>query len=747
MASFLQRVGAFAVRRRRLVLAAWLIALLVLGGLTVAFKGTFADKFSVPGTESQAANALITERIPGADTDAASGKVVFAVDGQGKLTSPPQKAAVEQTLAALQKVDGVASAASPFEAGTISQDGRVGYSALQFSVPDTDVTTATTDAIEAAAAPAEAAGIQVEVGGAAAPVHSEAPIGEAIGFAIALLVLTVTFGSLLAAGMPMLIGVIGVGFSALVVTLGSGFVDLTSTSLSLAVMLGLAVGIDYTLFIVSRHRTQVHDGEEIESSIARAVGTAGSAVVFAGATVIIALVALWVTGVPFLGQLGLGAAFAVAFAVLLSLTFVPALLGFAGKRAIAGKTFSAHLPPADSDRKPPMGARWIALVMRWRVAAIALVSVALLALAAPTLNMQLGLPNDGTANADTTERKAYDLLSDGFGAGSNGPLTVVADLKGVDDPARAADAIAADLADLDDVATVVDPTVNEQQDLAIIPVVPASGPSSTETKDLVAAIRDRSDAIEQDTGAHVQVTGETAVNIDISDRMGDALVPYLAVVVGLALILLMIAFRSVLVPITAIGGFLLTILASFGVVTLVFQEGFLAGLFGVAETGPLVSLLPILIIGVIFGLAMDYQVFLVSRMREEVTHGATAQDAVRDGFRHSARVVTAAALIMIAVFAGFILPTDPIIKSIGLAFATGIVIDAFLIRMTLIPALMSVMGDRAWWLPRWLDRILPTVDIEGAALEQRPAAGGAAEASSAEAEATDERPLARVGGE
>lgn len=251
-------------------------------------------------------------------------------------------------------------------------------------------------------------------------------------------------------------------------------------------------------------------------------------------------------------------------------------------------------------------------------------------------------------------------------------------------------------------------------------MVPESGPSSVATQDLVNAIRDRGDAIQRDTGARVQVTGETATNIDISARMGEALAPYIAVVVGLALLLLMLAFRSLLVPVTAIAGFLLTIAASFGVVTLVFQEGVLASLFGIAETGPLVSLLPILIIGVIFGLAMDYQVFLVSRMREEVTHGSSAQDAVRNGFRHSSRVVTAAALIMIAVFSGFILPDDPIIKSIGLAFATGIIIDAFLIRMTLIPALMSVMGDRAWWLPRWLDRLLPNVDIEGAALEQHP---------------------------
>jgi RND superfamily putative drug exporter len=527
----------------------------------------------------------------------------------------------------------------------------------------------------------------------------------------------VTFGSLLAAGLPLLTGILGVAFGALGITLASGFTDLTQTSLTLALMLGLAVGIDYTLFILSRHRTQVNDGMAIDASIAKAVGTAGSAVVFAGATVVIALVALAVTGVPFLAQMGIGAATAVAIAVLLSLTFVPALLAVAGQRAIRGKTFSHDLHDAEAGEKPTMGARWIALVIRRRWLAIGGVVVALLALATPALNMRLGLPDDGTAAPDTTQRQAYDLLAAGFGPGFNGPLTVVADLDGVTDPQQAADTTAARLSKLANVATVTPPFLNEAKNLAIITVIPDSGPSADATKNLVSAIRHDAPAIEQQTGARLAVTGQTATNIDISQKMSDALVPYLAVVVGLAVLLLMLAFRSILVPLTAIAGFLLTIAASFGVVTLVFQDGVLASLFGVASTGPLISLLPILIIGVIFGLAMDYQVFLVSRMHEEVSHGATPQAAVRDGFRHSARVVTAAGLIMISVFSGFILPSDPIIKSIGLAFATGILIDAFLVRMTLIPALMSVMDRHAWWLPRWVDRILPNVDIEGASLE------------------------------
>lgn len=745
MAKFLHRIGSFSVRRRRLVLLGWLAFLVLLGGLAISLKGEFTSQFRIPGTESDQANQLIAERIPGTNPDAASGKVVFAAPVGKKLTGGTSAAAIRATVKALGEVPGV-EAAQPLGTEAVSSNGGIAYSELDFTVSEDNVTEAQRKAIAAAAAPARASGLQVQYGGAAAPEESESPITEMLGVAVALFVLTITFGSLLAAGLPLLTGAFGVGLSALLVILGTGFVDLTSTSITLAIMLGLAVGIDYTLFIVSRHRTQVHDGLGIEESIPRAVATAGSAVVFAGLTVVIALLALWVTGVPFLGQMGLGAAFAVIFAVLLSLTFVPALLAVAGPRLVRGKTFSQHLPEPGSERKVPLGARWIALVTRWRYVAIALPVVALLALALPALNMRLGLPNDGTANPGSTQRQAYDLLSEGFGPGFNGPLVVVADLKGNGAPDQAAAEVASGLKGLADVAAVSSPQLDPNKDLAIVTVTPSSGPSSTATEGLVNAIRGEGQSFGAKSGATLLVTGETATNIDISSHMGAALLPYLLVVVGLALLLLMLAFRSILVPLSAIGGFLLTIVASFGGVTLVFQKGVLAGLFGVAETGPLISLLPILIIGVIFGLAMDYQVFLVSRMREEVTFGADPVDAVRNGFRHSARVVTAAALIMISVFSGFILSSDPIVKSIGLAFALGIFIDAFLVRMTFIPALMAVMGARAWWLPRWIDRILPSVDIEGAAVQDDEHGPSAPPSAPAPPPATPSKPVVQGAG-
>jgi RND superfamily putative drug exporter len=451
-----------------------------------------------------------------------------------------------------------------------------------------------------------------------------------------------------------------------------------------------------------------------EESAGRAVGTAGSAVVIAGATVVIALAALIVVGIPFLTAMGLAAAGTVVIAVLIAITLVPALLGFAGTKLMKGKNFETG-PRAAT---PTMGSRWAGLVTRNRIVAMALPIALLGALAIPVLDMRLGLPDDSTAAPEETNRKAYDLLSDGFGPGFNGPLTIVVDAQGEADVRGAAATVADEFSDHPDVAGVGAPTYNRAGDTAIVSLTPKSGPSTEATKDLVAEIRDRAGALDAEIGGEVLVTGPTASAIDVSDQMGKALVPYLAVIVVLAFLLLAIAFRSILVPLTAVGGFLLTIGAAFGATVAVFQEGFAAELLGVAQTAPIISLLPILIIGILFGLAMDYQVFLVSRMREEHVHGAGPTESVTEGFRHSGRVVTAAALIMGAVFSGFILEDDAIIKSIGFALAFGILIDAFVVRMTLIPALMALLGERAWYLPRWLDRALPRVDVEGAALER-----------------------------
>jgi RND superfamily putative drug exporter len=601
---------------------------------------------------------------------------------------------------------------------------------VTYSVKAPDLTTGDHDKLFAAGRSAESADVRVEFGGDAAQEQPGQSASEAIGLLVAGLVLVVTFGAFVAAGLPLLTALIGVGLGIAGIQVATGFLELSSTTSALALMLGLAVGIDYALFIVSRYRHELLRGRSPEEAAGRAVGTAGSAVVFAGATVVIALAALSVVGIPFLTQMGLAAAGTVLCAVIIALTLLPALLGFAGKRVLGRRGLTARdTESADADdtgaangagaaargaaSRAPFGERWARGVLRHRAVALLVTVIGLGIVAIPALDLRLALPSDATAAADTTQRRAYDSLAEGFGPGFNGPLIIVADLGDASDPQQASTTIGASLAKVPDVVAVTPATLAPDGTIAIYSVIPASGPTSTATEELVHAIRDDAATWRADTGATVYVTGTTAVGIDVSQKLSDALVPYLAVVVGLAFILLMLVFRSVLVPLKAAVGFLLSVAVAFGAVVAVFQKGWGADLLGVSSTGPVISFLPILLVGILFGLAMDYEVFLVTRMREEHVHGASADEAIVLGFRHGARVVTAAAVIMVGVFGGFVTANEAVIKSIGFALAVGVFADAFLVRMTLVPAVMSLLGDRAWWLPRWLDRLLPDLDVEG----------------------------------
>ncbi|AGL18525.1 MMPL family transporter [Actinoplanes sp. N902-109] len=707
MATYLYRLGKLSFRRRKTVLALWLalVAALGIGAFTLA--GSTSDSFSIPGTEAQQAQDLLAERFPQAGAGGAQARVVFAAPAGSTLTA--RRDAVEDVLGEIKSGGRVAAVSDPFQ-GTINQDKTVAYATVSYKVEAQDLTAADRAALTRALDTGRAAGLTVEAGGDALQEPGEQGAGEAIGFVVAALVLLVTFGSLVAAGLPLLTAILGVGVAVAGVQIATGFLDLSSTTPTLALMLGLAVAIDYALFIVSRYRHEIAQGRTGIEAAGRAVGTAGSAVTFAGLTVVIALAALAVVNIPFLTQMGLAAAGAVVVAVLIALTLLPALLGFAGSR-VFGRTTGRRRRDAEGDAGPTAGRRWAQVVTRRPVLTLAASVLGLLVVAIPALDLRLGLPGDGTAAADTTERKAYDLLSDGFGPGFNGPLIVVVD--GADAKAGAGRATTAIKA-LPDVAVVSPALVNPAGDTAILQVIPASAPDDEKTTDLVHAIRDL------DVDTSLSVTGTTAVNIDVSARMGAALGPYLAVIVVLAFLLLTVLFRSVLVPLKAIGGFLLSVIATSGAVVAVFQWGWGADLLGVAQTGPIASLIPVLLIGIVFGLAMDYEVFLVTRMREEHVHGAAPTPAVVNGFSHGARVVTAAAIIMISVFSGFILGDDAIIKSIGFALAAAILLDAFVVRMTLVPAVMTLLGRRAWWLPRWLDRILPDVDVEGDKLRAEP---------------------------
>ncbi|MEU1472489.1 MMPL family transporter [Streptomyces sp. NPDC005761] len=725
MATILYRIGRWAFRRRRLVGGLWLSAL-VLAVVAAALAPAGEDEdLSMPGTESQKAFDLLDERFPLSNSQGAEARLVFeAPDGQ-RVTATDNRAAVKDALGSLDGGDQVASTTDPYETGAVSEDGTIAYSTITYSADAVDLTERTKSALEDAAGRARDAGLTVEIGGSALDSEEE-PGGttEIIGVAVAALVLVLALGSLVAAGLSLLTAFVGVAIafglvSALAVPLG-----LTSTVAILALMLGLAVGIDYALFITSRFRDERAQGVEPEEAAGRAVGTAGSAVVFAGATVLIALAGLGVVGIPELTRMGMGGAGAVALAVLVALTLVPALFGFFGRRILSRAVRRStrpgrdpHLVPGPAG-PPGLGARWARFVLRRPMAVLMIAGLGLGAVALPALSLELGLPGDESKSVETTQRRAYDLLSEGFGPGFNGPLTVVVDTSESGKTRATADRVVKTVRNVAGVASVGDPVLSRTKDTAVLTAVPQTAPNSGETKDLVHAIRDAASGVEADTGAVVLVTGATALNIDISEAMSDALVPYLSVVIGLAVLLLMVVFRSVLVPVKAALGFLLSVGAAFGVLVAVFQWGWAADLIGIEQTGPVMSLMPILIIGIVFGLAMDYEVFLLTRMREAYVHGASPAEAIVSGFRHSGRVVAAAAIIMISVFAGFIGMSSPTIQTMGVGLAAAVAFDAFVVRMAIAPAVLALLGHRAWWLPRILNRVLPNVDIEGEALSR-----------------------------
>ncbi|PRY30785.1 MMPL family transporter [Pseudosporangium ferrugineum] len=712
MASLLYRLGRFSFRRRRLTAGLWMLLLIALTFGSAGLSGPTNDALSIPGTESWRALDVVAEKF-GTGTATAEAKVVFTVPGAGTLADPERRTAVRAAVAELRKAPQVTEVDDPYDTKKIAPDGRTGYASVSYRVPETEVTEASRAALLAVGDSARRAGLGVEFSGDVIEEEESSSSAEGIGLLVAAVILMITFGSLVAAGLPVLTAVLGVAAGVLGISIATGFLELTSNTSALALMLGLAVGIDYALFILSRYRDELAAGHDGEEAAGRAVGTAGSAVVFAGLTVIIALIALTVVGIPFLAAMGIAAAGTVAIAVVISLSLLPALIGFAG-RTVRPKARRATA-------RTPFGERWARLVVRHRVPVMILAVAAAGVAALPALGLKLALPDAGSAPAASTQRKGYDQLAAAFGAGINGPLVILVEAP-TGSAKTAGDAAQRIISGLDGVVVATPATANRANDTATLTVIPRGGPTSEDTKDLVHRIRaHQAGFTAANGGAALSVTGRAAVDIDVSEKITDALLPYLAVVVGLAFVLLMLVFRSILVPIKAALGFLLSVVASFGALVFVFQQGHLAGAIGLESAGPVVSFIPIFLVGILFGLAMDYEVFLVTRAREEFVRGAAPDDAIVSGMRHSARVVTAAALIMISVFAGFIFSTDTVIKSLGFALAFGVAFDAFLVRMTLVPAVLSLLGRSAWWLPGWLGRLLPHVDVEGSRLA-RPAA-------------------------
>jgi putative drug exporter of the RND superfamily len=715
VATYLYRLGGWAFDHRRKVLAGWVAVLVLVAFSASAFSGTFSTKFEVPGTESQQAQDLLNEKYPGAG--GASARVVFEAPKGERLTDEANKAAVMESVKRASKAKDVSQVVDPYSAKAISKDGRIGYADVIYPVPADEVDDTARDELERSAEPAAHEGMGVEFGGGLVTEEHKST-AEVLGMMVGFLVLAITLASLVAAGLPLLTALIGVGISVGTVTALTGVFELTDTAPTLATMLGLAVGIDYALFILSRHRQNVDDGMEPREAAAQAAGTAGSAVVFAGMTVVIALVGLVVVNIPFLTVMGLAAAGAVIVAVLIAMTLLPAMLGFSGKRVTRVNRALAFRPRGRKPGRDKASVRYARLVTRHPLAVVLACLALLLAVAVPATHMKLGLPDGGSKPTDNTERRAYDLLSEGFGPGFNGVLTVVVDAPNStkEQQKQIATEVTDRLEQVPNVAAVSPPQQNEKGDVTISLVTPKTGPASNETKDLVDYVREQAQTIPEKYGINAYVTGTTALNIDTADTLAASLPKYIAVVVGLALLLLMVVFRSVLVPIKAAAGFLLSIAAAMGATVWIFQDGNLADVFGVAQAGPIVSFLPVLLIGILFGLAMDYEVFLVSRMREAYVKSGNPREAIVTGYGQSGRVVTAAAVIMTAVFAAFLLDPDPVVKSIGLSLAIGVLADAFVVRMTLVPAVMALLGRSAWKLPRRLERVVPEVDIEGEGL-------------------------------
>ncbi|KAA0935290.1 MMPL family transporter [Streptomyces apricus] len=726
MSRLLSRIGAFSAAHRLVVAGAWIVLTVALTVVTIG-GAKFSDaEFSISGAESTTALATMKEAFPEADPGAGELLLVVEAPGGTSLARSDGRKLVAGLVSRAADVPDVKSAADPYaeDRPYVSEDGSVAVSTLAVDL-EADQAAVEADLREAAA-PLTEKGYTVELGGALDDGPPEiAGITEVIGVVVAFVVLLLTFGSLAAAGANMLTALSGVVVGVLGILAWSATGEgIQSTTLIIAVMLGLAVGIDYALLILSRFRDELRRGAGVDAAVARAAGTAGTSVVVAGTTVVIALSGLAVVRIAFITEMGLGAALAVIVAVAASLTLVPVLLKSLGYKALPRRERpapgAAYEPPAavaetteTDEQRPGLLGRWARLVVARPVLTMLGGTVLVALLAVPVLSLSTELDPPGGPDPASSQRAAYTTVSDAFGAGEQNPLIVL--FEGTD-AAGTASATAKEITALSGVADVSPVQRAEDADAAFLAVTPDHGPTDARTKELVDSLRTETDAV---TGAKVSVTGQTAVDVDVDAALSSGLVVYLIAVVGLSLLLLTLVFRSVLVPLLATAGFLMSLAAGLGVTVAVFQWGWLGTLVSLDEARPLASLTPLIVVGVLFGLAMDYQVFLVARMHEAHRSGLHTRAAVVRGFGQASPVVVAAAAIMAAVFAGFAFSGgDQMVASVGLALTVGVLVDALVVRMVLVPAALRLLGEASWWMPRTLDRVLPNLDTEGSSLEE-----------------------------
>jgi RND superfamily putative drug exporter len=705
MSAFLERVGRWCARHHWVTIGLWGVAFAALAALAATVGGKPIDNFRLPGSDAQEAIDVLDENFP-----TESGTSAYVVFHGNDVTADAAHAnGIRAAIARTAGIEHVVRVTDPFDPGATSSDRATTRVDVKYDRDLDELDRSTYDDLYRSLAPARDAGLQVEIGGPVAMLDAPSGSTEWIGVLAAMLVLSFVFGSLLAMTLPIGVAIASVAAAQLLLVVFAGVADVPSSTPDLVLMIGLGVALDYSLFIVSRFVDRVRGGEDVIAAVGHAAGTAGVAVVFAGSTVIVAICGLALSGIWAIGVMGFGVALAVAVTVLAALTLLPALLRVLGTHARSSRFRILR----GSARREYRGARrWAAVVVRHPVVSAGGALVLLLALATPVLSLRLGQTDDGTAPRSSSERRAFDLLADGFGPGFNGPLLVVADGAGISLPG-ALDGVREAIAATDGVARVSEPRFNSDGDVAVIEAYPTTAPHASETADLVEHLRNDVMPDVRPDNARVLITGSTAANVDVANELSSRLPTVIATVTFVSFLLLMVAFRSVLVPLKAAIMNLLSIGVGYGVLVAVFQWGWAKDLIGLSETVPIVSWVPLLTFAILFGLSMDYEVFLISSIREAHQRHGDNRQAVVDGLSATARIISAAAFIMLVVFGSFILYPDPTVKMVGLGLAVSVFVDATVVRMVLVPAAMVLLGEANWWLPRWLDRILPTVDLEG----------------------------------
>ncbi len=717
MTQLLARLADIAYRRRGRVILAWIVAMVVIIGVGSSLAGEYEADYHTPGSESKAASELTQERFEGY-----SGQEINVVwKDEAGANSPGARERVNAFFAEAEQVDHVAEHA-PIR---FSEDGTIGSTTLPLTVNGWEVPKEDGEKLVAAAEENSGDGLEIELGGDPIYQAQESGSPEGVGLLGAAIVLLIAFGSVVAAGLPLAIALVGLGISSggLIVLLAN-VVDVPDWTTAVSGLIGIGVGVDYSLLVLTRFRAAMNEGKDRHDAVVEAVTTAGRSVIIAGATVVIAVLGLALTGLPYMYGVALSASLAVLVVMVAAVTLLPALLSYLGPKVDRLRIpFLGRQLKAEGDGESP-AARWSHIVQRrpWPFAIAA--TAVLLALAAPALGMRLGFPDAGNDPPDTMTRKSYDLNAEGFGPGTNGPLVIAADLPA--DPSAKAEvnSFAKRLRSEPGVAFVPPAVINPEGDAAIVNVIPEGSPQDEETADLVKQLRN--EVIPQElggTGITAEVGGVTAALEDQSDYITDRMPVFIAGVVGLSFLLLLVAFHSPLISLKAAVMNLLSVGAAYGVMTLVADGGAVAELIGIDQEVPIAPFMPVMMFAILFGLSMDYEVFLISRIREEyLKHGDTRR-AVADGLAKTARVITAAAAIMVVVFLAFVTAQDTFLKLFGIGLATAVFLDATVVRMVLVPAVMQLLGKRNWWIPNWLERILPRLDVERVAVgaaEGRP---------------------------